>query len=654
MATLTVSMPRPSLARCLLFGLFAVAACLALWPGLDGPFLLDDAENLTPLIDFESGHRSAANVLFGNRSGALGRPVSMASFLVNSELTGLAPYWLKLTNLLIHLACGLAAWGLYRRLFHLDSSLAPRGALLAALLAGAWLILPAHVSTVLYVIQRMAQLSALFMLLALWAWVIGRCRAAQGRQSAWAWLLIVSPALTVLAALSKENGALVPLLAFAIELAYFRPLTPGHWPRAVRLYFAAFLLLPAMAAVGVLITMPEVLLGGYANRAFTFEDRLLSQPRILWDYVGNTLLPYGPRMGLYHDNFPLSQGWLSPPTTLLATLGWIAVVAAAIRLRATAPSILAGILLFLAGHAMESSLLPLEPYFEHRNYLPSIGLLLAVVGALDWAIRRLSPHLSSLRPAFRPILAAVLALLAFATFARSAVWADIDALYAQELRHNPTSPRMRSVLAAHQIEAGRLNPALEHIAVAEAHMPQRDLMAPSLWRLLAHCTSTSAPPEQLWQELRARTHLPTTQLAMKAWEFVALRVESGACSTAPKQAFVELGSDWLARTPTPGTDHGNWRTRYYLARVLASASQWERAIDQGDRAWQDSKHNNGVGIFLFQVNATVGNVERCREILAALKKSRGHGDLALDQAIDTFENALAKGSIVAQPTWIDD
>ena len=41
-----------------------------------------------------------------------------------------------------------------------------------------------------------------------------------------------------------------------------------------------------------------------------------------------------------------------------------------------------GILFFLAGHALESSIFPLEIYFEHRNYLPAVGLALALVSGL--------------------------------------------------------------------------------------------------------------------------------------------------------------------------------------------------------------------------------------------------------------------------------
>lgn len=622
--------------------LFCAASALVLWPGLHGPFLLDDFENLSTVAAWDAGERTSTNTLLSNRSGALGRPVAMASFMADAAIAGLDPFQFKLTNLLIHLLCGLVIWRLLRHLLKLDPALATRAATLSALLAGLWLILPAHVSTVLYVVQRMAQLSTLFMLLALWAWTIGRQRAATGQAGGWIWLLLVSPALTALAALSKENGVLVPLLALAVEIAYFRPAAGTSRPAAVKAYFAAFLLIPALAALTLLALKPGFFFDGYAGRAFTLTERALSQPRILWDYTGKLLLPFGPRMGLYHDNYPLSTGLLSPPATLLAILAWLLALATAWRLRHAAPSLLAGLLIFFGGHAMESTLLPLEPYFEHRNYLPSVGMLLAVAGLGHWLFGKL--HLSErMAPILKGAGMLAIALLCFATFARSTVWSDMNLLLAQELRYNPDSPRLRSVIAAHFLQAGELRPALEHIEAAEKNLPAREAITAPLWRLLAYCMSNAEPPQTLWEQLRTRSSAPITQYAMVAWEQVAQRVEAGRCPEVEKGPLIDLGREWLSRTTSRPTDHGVWRTRYNLARLLASIGAWDDAISQGTRAWEDSDYNNGVGVFLFQINASAGNIERCREILLILKRSHGAGDLLLDRAIDLFEAAIKSG-----------
>ena len=43
-----------------------------------------------------------------------------------------------------------------------------------------------------------------------------------------------------------------------------------------------------------------------------------------------------------------------------------------------------GLLWYLVGHSLESSLLSLELVFEHRNYVPSFGILFAGAYYLPW------------------------------------------------------------------------------------------------------------------------------------------------------------------------------------------------------------------------------------------------------------------------------
>jgi hypothetical protein len=88
----------------------------------------------------------------------------MASFLLSTALGGYNPFAFKLGNLVVHLACGIAGWQVLRRALALDKHLAARADMVAALLVALWLLHPLNVSTVLYAVQRMAQLSTLFAL----------------------------------------------------------------------------------------------------------------------------------------------------------------------------------------------------------------------------------------------------------------------------------------------------------------------------------------------------------------------------------------------------------------------------------------------------------------------------------------------------------
>jgi hypothetical protein len=619
--------------------------CWAYWVGLHGPLLLDDVPNLAPVGDWLSGQRDWQNVVFGNRSGMLGRPLSMASFLLDSGLSDGSVWASKLFSLLLHLACGVALFALYRRLLRRDGGLSTQAGWLAAVLAVWWLALPIQVSSVLYLVQRMAILSALFTLIGLWLFVVARERIEAGRRSG-AWLLWLGvPACTVLAALSKENGLLLPLLASAVELAYFVPTAGSRRPWSVRLFFALGVVLPAVVGISLLLWLPERFLAGYQMRDFTLVQRLLTEPRILWDYIGAILLPNGPQLGIFHDNTLKSTGLLSPWTTLAAPLGWLLLVALAWRLRRTAPALFAGTLLYLFGQAFESTVFPLELYFEHRNYLPSIGVLLAVVGLLGWLAAKLPSPSAAFRRSAPIVVALVLLTYIGATHGRARVWSSKVSFYAQEMAHNPNSPRLRADLATEALLAGNLDAALAHIAVAERYDDPRQHMTTSLWRFTAYCAVKRAPPDALYAELQARAHGQIETFAMMAWERLAQKTEAGDCTGLDVPRLTSIIQGWLAQDPLPRSTLEDWRTRYSLARVLAAQGQLHTAAAEGEQAWRDADYNNGIGVFVFQVNASLGNVAMCREVMVHLRRARGGGDYALDRAIDTFQGALDRGEI---------
>lgn len=629
----------------MLFGLAALLIAVAYWPGLGGPLLLDDFGNLADLWSWLEGERTWQSVVWGNRSGPTGRPIAMLTFVLDAAFWGRDIWHFKLTNLLLHLACGVVAWRLLRRLMARDASLQPHADWLAPLFAFVWMALPINVSSVLYIVQRMAILSTFFMLAGLWCYVAGRQAIERGdKRGIWG-LVVGVPLCTALAVFSKENGILLLPLALAMELALFAPAEGSKRSRFATLLIYGALSAPIVALLGLLALRPNYFADGYLLRDFTLVERLLSQPRILWDYVGSILLPHGPSLGLFHDSFPKSTSILAPWTTLPAILGWMAAVAFACRWRKSHPAVLAGLLLFLVGHSLESTVMPLELYFEHRNYLPSLGLLLAVAGLVPLALNAL-PAPSPLFSKALWLLVVILPLTYLAGMhGRARVWASNDTLFSQELLHRPDSPRLRSVLAEFAIGAGDLETALHHIDAGERASGQRRAMTISLWRAIAYCSTGQAPSEQVYRELEERSKGHIETFAMTAWEILYKRQAEGKCPAIDLRRLSEIGEKWLAQSTLPTTYHHVWRTRYYLARLLADQSRLAEAAEVGGIAWKDSDYNTGVGVFLFQVNASLGNLERCREIHAKLRESYG-GNLRLNEAIDTFGKALEDGSIV--------
>src|SRR5690606_4345173 len=210
------------------------------------------------------------------------------------------------------------------------------------------------------------------------------------RTRGWLLAFLAVPVFGTLAGLSKANGFLLPLLLAALELSVLRGGRAAgqgqRWASRLLVWLPALLLLAWLGGYAL-----QTGLDGTRGRAFTLEQRLLSQPRALLDYLRLLLVPGLDARGVFADGFVASRGLLAPWTTLPALLALCALAAAAWLARRRAAVFAAGAGFFLAGHVMESGVVMLEPYFEHRNYLPAMLLFwpLAWWAARPGRLRRL-------------------------------------------------------------------------------------------------------------------------------------------------------------------------------------------------------------------------------------------------------------------------
>lgn len=429
-------------------------------PGLYGDFLFDDTINIVENTSLKidtldlSSLKAAA---FSMRNGILARPISMASFAIDYYFGGPAPYGFKLTNLIIHLLNGVCIFvltmlvlGMHRRR-HTPEFSADRLRWISLAVASAWLLHPLNLTGVLYVVQRMASLSALFTLLGLTVYLYGRQRQIDGK-SGWGWILSAFMLFTPLAVLSKENGALLPafmLLAEVLLLNFQAPSTRTRYMLAT--LFAVTVILPVIVLAVYSIYKPAWLLGGYSIRDFTLPERLMTEARVLWFYLRLVIVPDISQLGLRHEDISISRGLLTPFSTLFACIGLVLLAGAAFLLRQRHPIAAFGILFFLLGHSIESSVIPLEIAHEHRNYLPDYGILLMVFYyLLSPAWHHLGVQLvrgkDTLR--LRQALAVVLVMFFGAiTAIRAGQWADSFGLAQVEVKHHPDSMRANTEMA---------------------------------------------------------------------------------------------------------------------------------------------------------------------------------------------------------------
>ena len=610
--------------------------------GLHGPFLLDDIGNLEPLKRWIDGDLGWQGVVFDNRSGPGGRPLSMLTFLVDAWFDrDLDTFVFKATNLGVHLATGVIAYALASLVFLQTRLERVHARWLAAFVAIAWLWLPMHVSTVLYVIQRMAQLATLLIFATLTLYMSARVRMENGSRFAPIVMWVGVPALTLLAATAKETGVLAIPLAAALEYTLFETRTR---PRHVNIFFAITVALPALLGLAYVAIHPEWILGGYTVRDFTFAQRLMTEPRVLWSYLQTTFFPVGPRMGLFHDTYPVSISPWSPWTTTAALLAWLAIVCVAIAWRRRAPLLAFGVAGFLVAHSIEAGPISLELYFEHRNYGAALFALIAVVGLLKIVL-----DASVTRPRVRRILVvcagACLAIYGLGTWSQVGGWRDATTFYAVQYGYNPESPRLLSSLTGRALIAHDLNGALTYIDQGERSGPAAEHPTATIWRFLAYCEVDQLPaPENLYSEFAERTHGRITTYAMVGWELLTHRLAEG-CKSVDGARLASIVTRWLDTTAQPQNLQAVWRTRFNTGRIMAEAGHIEEARALVRRAWLDSDRNNGVGVLLFQLDASLNDAQGCQEVLASLVRAQDAVDHRLTEAVRTFRKALDSGEI---------
>lgn len=442
--------PMQRFTAALLVLLALVATLLVYRPGLSGTFIFDDTPNIVQNQAIAISSLAPDTLLqaaFSSSSGPLSRPISMASFAINYFVSGLDPFYFKLTNLFIHLANGIGVFifatlllNFYRR--HYQPMLTVgHTSWISLTVAAAWLLHPFNLTSVLYIVQRMASLSAFFCIwgLVLFSWGRIRLYESQGGMLAILASLIL---FTPLAALSKETGALLPLFMLVAELTLFN--FRGSYAstrRGLIAFYGLSVALPALVALIYLVMHPEWLMASYRIRDFDLPQRLMTEARVLWFYLVQIVMPRTTAMAMFHDDIAISRSLMQPLSTLPALLGIVSLPVLVIALRKQAPLLAFGILFYFSGHILESTVFPLEIAHEHRNYLPMIGIVLAL---FFYMLHPLHPDTLRIR---RGLALLLIGLFAFGTLTRAQQWANPFDFTLAEVQHHPDSPRSNDEMA---------------------------------------------------------------------------------------------------------------------------------------------------------------------------------------------------------------
>lgn len=527
-------------ALALIFGLVT----FIYWPGLSGSWLFDDYPNIVDNKGVQpSGWHIATllNAALSSPASELKRPLASLSFAANYLISGLDPFWMKLTNLVIHLINGFILYFLCKALF--DAS---RGAALktgaannnpawnsssgeqeifSLLLTAAWLLLPINLTSVLYVVQRMESLANVFVLAGLLGYIRGRTlmlRTNEKDTEGFYLCLGSLVASTALGLLAKETAALLPLYALITEWCLFRFAShPTAYHKGLshrdRRIIAAYMVLLALPLIlGLWHLLPTLLTPrAWATRDFTLRTRLLSEARAVSDYIQWIIIPTPRELSFYHDDFEVSTSLLSPPSTLASIFVLVSLGIFSIWARSKKPFVSLGILLFLSSQLLTGTVVPLELVYEHRNYFGSFALLLALAALFRKPIAASLVHArcisipEEMRHGYLP-RSLIRTALVFSIMTLAMTWWLVQTAttayawgnplrLAQELAsRNPQSPRAQYELGRTYIIYSRYDPSSPFRELAYSALEQASTLPKS-----------SILPEQALIFMNARMGLPS-------------------------------------------------------------------------------------------------------------------------------------------------
>ena len=330
---------------------------------------------------------------------------------------------------------------------------------IAFLTAIFWAVNPIQTQAITYIVQRMASLAAMFYIIGIYFYLKAKLSPPCFKR----FLFITGCLFSFILALgSKENTVTLPAALAIIEILFFQDLSDKNTRRkvTVALTIAGVSVAAILMILYIKGNIPNVL-KGYEKRTFTLVERLLTEPRIIIYYLSQTFYPLASRLSLVHD-INISTSLFKPWTTIPSILAIISLLGIGFSQTIKKPIIALSIFFFFINHIIESTIIPLELIYEHRNYLPSFFLFFPVATGLIWMIdcfKKKNPFIHILLVVS---IAGVIFSFVTGTVVRNRAWATEKTLWEDCIIKAPGMGRSYHNLASyHYQKVGDMNKAIE-------------------------------------------------------------------------------------------------------------------------------------------------------------------------------------------------
>jgi tetratricopeptide (TPR) repeat protein len=273
---------------------------------------------------------------------------------------------------------------------------------------------------------------------------------------------------TVMAMKCKETAFTLPIVITATEFIFFRA-TPAQRVKQLWPFIATLVIIPLSIFISSQSSADISEILGISTKEtanISRTDYLITQFRVLMTYIRLMLFPANQNLDydypIYHTLFNAEIIASILAVMLLAAFAVHRYVISQTKETGSLQNRLTayGICFFFISLSVESSFIPIrDVIFEHRLYLPSVGLILAIVSYFDGLC-------TNHRSIAFCLMAMVVVLLASLTIKRNKVWESPESIWYNTVKNSPKKTRPYINLSNQVKIAGDYDKAIEILSAA--------------------------------------------------------------------------------------------------------------------------------------------------------------------------------------------
>ncbi len=405
----------------------------------NAPFQFDDRITIeeNPLITDMS---NIPTILSGAKGTFASRPLMHVTFAINYYFGGLNPAGYHAVNLALHLINGILIFLLVTVTGGLKSYASHSQVSFAAAFSTMLFVLhPVQTEAVTYITSRSMLLVTAFFLLGMLLFVKA-VKAGKRRPLYMIGLMVTS----FLGMGSREDFVTFPLILFLYDLFFIS----GFSIRETVKHYKAYV--PAVLSLGYLVFMVTNNTydrgTDYLGLGVTQKDYFLTQLNVQWTYLRLLALPINQNIDY---DYPIAGGLTELPT-IFSFLGYLGLWAVCIVAARKRPVLSFSVIWFLV------TLIPIsfgvvfmnlrlgDVIFEHRLYLPAVGVIMGSSAALASILVKFNVIKRNIAVAVLVIILAP--ALSGAAYQRNADWRSKASLWEDAVGKSPRKARVQNNL----------------------------------------------------------------------------------------------------------------------------------------------------------------------------------------------------------------